>query len=648
MSTIPFQKTEDRRQKLENRSERISQVNFIFGSVNFKRTSILLLLFSLQHILVAQTDWKLGGNVVGADSKLGTNSGYDLIIETNNLERMRLTDAGNLGIGLNNPSSKLHLVGDFKLEGTLHIPSWTDLNDQDVRLIQLDPNGIFQPLQSNSLTSALYKYDCVQDSNDPFPIPVWKSYANGGDGILHTGVSCPAKVGIGIATPAHDLHVHGTTLIKQKLFLGSDPEIDGMIVIESDMSEGLVILPRLHPDATAIQLLDHNDYAQNIFRLNGQGEIQMNYFGLNDPFAIGREAGTNDIFRIRTDGGIDMGFNDTFDPLTIHNRTTESQVFKVRYDGSIYSNYSGNFEPFTIHDFVQNMELFQVRTDGSVHINHHSVYDPISIRNSTLDANIFRIGSDGGIDMNCGVGVSPFAIRKAQTSENLFRVTPDGALDLFMHGATSPLTLQRGSTSEKIMEVSNGGDLHLYYTENFEVPLSIRESGDNTLMFEVGKSGGLHAHYSGNTENPFSIQRAGSGDNMYVYKPDGGINMKFDRAQNGSVLFVADKATNEDIFAITGDGKVWCQGVVVKHAPFWGDFVFEETYERKSLYEVEKYLIEHKHMPDFPTADCIEEEGADVYELVRLLTIKVEELTLYSIDQQKEIDQLKKEISNTK
>ena len=81
-------------------------MNFIFGSVNFKRTSILLLLFSLQHILVAQTDWKLGGNVVGADSKLGTNSGYDLIIETNNLERMRLTDAGNLGIGLNNPTSK--------------------------------------------------------------------------------------------------------------------------------------------------------------------------------------------------------------------------------------------------------------------------------------------------------------------------------------------------------------------------------------------------------------------------------------------------------------------------------------------------------------------------------------------------------------
>jgi diadenosine tetraphosphatase ApaH/serine/threonine PP2A family protein phosphatase len=79
----------------------------------------------------------LGGNVVGADSKLGTNSGYDLIIETNNLERMRLTDAGNLGIGLNNPSSKLHLVGDFKLEGTLHIPSWTDLNDQDVRLIPI-------------------------------------------------------------------------------------------------------------------------------------------------------------------------------------------------------------------------------------------------------------------------------------------------------------------------------------------------------------------------------------------------------------------------------------------------------------------------------------------------------------------------------
>jgi len=45
------------------------------------------------------TNWSLGGNSVGALDNLGTKTSYDLPFITNNIERMRLTTGGNLGIG---------------------------------------------------------------------------------------------------------------------------------------------------------------------------------------------------------------------------------------------------------------------------------------------------------------------------------------------------------------------------------------------------------------------------------------------------------------------------------------------------------------------------------------------------------------------
>jgi hypothetical protein len=55
--------------------------------------------------------WALGGNAVPGIRNFGTTSNFDLPVITNNLERMRITNAGNVGIGNAAPATKLHVQG---------------------------------------------------------------------------------------------------------------------------------------------------------------------------------------------------------------------------------------------------------------------------------------------------------------------------------------------------------------------------------------------------------------------------------------------------------------------------------------------------------------------------------------------------------
>jgi len=65
------------------------------------------------------------------------------------------------------------------------------------------------------------------------------------------------------------------------------------------------------------------------------------------------------------------------------------------------------------------------------------------------------------------------------------------------------------------------------------------------------------------------------------------------------------------------------------------------NYNLMPLKELEQYIIQNKHLPNVPTQNEISKDGIDVYEMNAILLKKVEELTLYVIEQQKQIDQLK-------
>ena len=78
------------------------------------------------------------------------------------------------------------------------------------------------------------------------------------------------------------------------------------------------------------------------------------------------------------------------------------------------------------------------------------------------------------------------------------------------------------------------------------------------------------------------------------------------------------------------------------------DYVFESDYSLSSLEEVEKYIKANKHLSDIPSAKQMKEEGIKIGEMNMKLLQKIEELTLYLIEQNKEIKTLKAEIQELK
>jgi hypothetical protein len=76
----------------------------------------------------------------------------------------------------------------------------------------------------------------------------------------------------------------------------------------------------------------------------------------------------------------------------------------------------------------------------------------------------------------------------------------------------------------------------------------------------------------------------------------------------------------------------------------WPDYVFSARYQLPTLGSLEKYIRENHHLPGITTAGEVEEKGVDIGDNQAALLKKVEELTLYVIDQNKKLEAQNKKI----
>lgn len=133
--------------------------------------------------------------------------------------------------------------------------------------------------------------------------------------------------------------------------------------------------------------------------------------------------------------------------------------------------------------------------------------------------------------------------------------------------------------------------------------------------------------------------------------------MIYKAKQNGNIFFkqkmgIGTESTGSHKLAV--EGSIGAREVVVEGSG-WSDFVFKENYPLPTLKEVEEHIQTKGHLKDIPSANTIANSGIALGEMDAKLLQKIEELTLYVIElnkeneaRSKEIEELKEEIKSLK
>lgn len=100
-------------------------------------------------------------------------------------------------------------------------------------------------------------------------------------------------------------------------------------------------------------------------------------------------------------------------------------------------------------------------------------------------------------------------------------------------------------------------------------------------------------------------------------------------------------------YALAVNGTaIFTKAKVALYGSAWPDFVFDKSYSLLPLAEVEKYLTINNHLPDVPSATEVDKDGLDLGGNQAVLLKKIEELTLYVIEQNKRIEKLEKKLKD--
>ncbi|MEG0928447.1 hypothetical protein [Chryseobacterium sp.] len=149
-----------------------------------------------------------------------------------------------------------------------------------------------------------------------------------------------------------------------------------------------------------------------------------------------------------------------------------------------------------------------------------------------------------------------------------------------------------------------------------------------------------------NGDAKFKDLISGGSNSWLFHSPDDGRK---------SLHFVPINSSGSDwdwakSFVINGEngnaslkGKFEAKEIKVTLTPT-ADFVFDEEYNLPKLEDIEKHIKEKKHLPEIASAEEMEKEGVNIAEFQIKLLQKIEELTLYTIEQNKRLKKQEEKI----
>jgi hypothetical protein len=116
-----------------------------------------------------------------------------------------------------------------------------------------------------------------------------------------------------------------------------------------------------------------------------------------------------------------------------------------------------------------------------------------------------------------------------------------------------------------------------------------------------------------------------------------------DLVVQGHIAVGTKFTTNPNGYLLAVNGRIGAKDLQIEGtSSTWSDYAFDDDYKLPTLEEVQLYIAKNHHLQGVPSTKEVEEKGYSTNQMISTLLLKVEELTLYAIEQQKEIEALKK------
>ncbi len=302
-------------------------------------------------------------------------------------------------------------------------------------------------------------------------------------------------------------------------------------------------------------------------------------------------------------------------PLTGANQVTFEYENKFSGSSQSYGNFEIN-KTGTIGGKWNPSGSLLTLTNGSISLiaDGNEIYSTDGLHLGTAYNKDFTFRN---VDEN---GVSNLMIIKSDGKVGVGTSSPSFILDVDKIARMNNVTIGTNSPSNGVTIRANFPGYNGGWARGFNVA-----NEDGTERY-IGL-GSFGSATDGVTSLNYSYLGKAYNDAFMYFLPDGRIGV--------------GKSNFPSNYKLAVDGRIICEEVKVEMSENWADFVFEDDYNLMPLQELDSYIKENKHLPEIPTTEEVEENGISVGEMNAKLLQKIEELTLYTIEQQKEIDRLK-------
>ncbi len=361
-----------------------------------------------------------------------------------------------------------------------------------------------------------------------------------------------------------------------------------------------------------------------------------------------------------------------------------------------------------INDFVlksNNVDRMWIKSNGSIGVNIQNPYANLHIVPAVLDTNysVMRVvAQNGQVTVNGKGGLElftstlnvgkPFSIKSEDDNSGIqsevLSTGIEGQTKVYCYNTTvaKPAFSVQGIDLTADAQDRLGSTFKIYGNQNGDVS----SSGDISLYYNPGRKFLIYA----GVPTDGGVNNIGA-NGAVKFSVNGGITSMTDRVEMGNPNMFGNSSSNSalkinvdasipkaiSIYPKTGttiagtetfvvyrdgtvgigtaltnnpysyklavNGTIGCKAFKVEiNSSTWSDFVFDKNYKLMSLNDLEQFILKNKHLPNIPSnAEVDANNGVDVVDVESKLLQKVEELTLYIIQQQKEIEALKKSIN---